>query len=419
MASESTAIESTYVVRRLGSEGDGIVETPDGPVFVPGALPGDRVTVAGGRVTGFTAATGADRRADMLCPHVGRCGGCSLQHLADELYARWKPTLLAGALAQHGIDAPIAPVVQVGHRTRRRAVLTAIRQGRSVEIGFRERQSHRLEPITACAVLLPEITASLPAIREIAGLLLQDKGEAHVTVLATRHGLDVAFDAGAAERGTEPRSAVARVARGHPIARLSLRGDPLFLSAMPVLDVAGIDVLPPPGAFVQAVRGAEEAMQAIVGTALAKAKRVADLFAGLGTFTFPAARRARVLAVDSDSALIAALGEAARKAQGLKAVETKVRDLLRDPLSPRELDAFDAVVLDPPRAGAKAQAEAIARSGVKTVVAVSCNPATLARDLRILVDGGLAIEAVTPIDQFLFTPHLETVAVLRRGRPRT
>ena len=185
--------------------------------------------------------------------------------------------------------------------------------------------------------------------------------------------------------------------------------------ASPSLRLGDAEVVPPPGAFVQAVAEAEAAMAALVAAAAAKAKRVADLFCGVGTFTFPLARTARVLAIDGDKGAIAALSAAARRVQGLKPIETKVRDLLQTPLSAKELDGLDAVIFDPPRAGAAAQAEQLARSKVPVVVAVSCNPATLARDARILVDGGYRLRAVTPIDQFLFSAHVEAVAVFERA----
>jgi 23S rRNA (uracil1939-C5)-methyltransferase len=207
-----------------------------------------------------------------------------------------------------------------------------------------------------------------------------------------------------------------RLAAKSRVIRLTVDREPVLIRAKPLLKVAGVAVEPPPGAFVQAAAEAEAAMTAAAVEAIrkARAKRVADLFSGLGAFTFALSLSARVLAVDSDRAMVTALAAAARGATGLKPIEAKVRDLFRDPLSPRELDAFDAVIFDPPRAGAKAQAEALAASKVKTVVAVSCNPATLARDLRTLVDGGYRLERAVAIDQFLFTSHLEAVAVLSR-----
>lgn len=403
-----------YQVLRLGIAGDGIIETPSGAQFVPGALPGDRVTrsVQGG--WDVIAASSPQRRREPLCPHVGKCGGCSLQHMSEDLYRAWKAGLLPEALRMHGLDAEIAPMLSVPLRSRRRAVLTARRSHGRVALGFHRLRSHDIEPISACAVLSQAIMAELPVLNDIAGILLPADGEARVSVIAADRGLDADFDGVKARPGPEERLAISNRLRATGILRLALGGDPLIVREEPTLKIGGVDVVSPPGAFVQAVSEAEAAMRDLAVAAIGKAKRVADLFSGIGTFTLGLARRARVLAVDSDRHLIGALQAAHKKAQGLKPIGCKIRDLMADPLSPKELEDFDAVLFDPPRAGAKRQAEALARSKVKTVIAVSCNPATLARDLRLLVDGDYRIEAVTPIDQFLYTPHLEAVAVLRR-----
>ena len=235
-----------------------------------------------------------------------------------------------------------------------------------------------------------------------------------LTVLATPAGLDIAVDAGRARPDRTAIGELGRLAIEHRLARIGIDGEPVIERARPVLGMGEVDVGVPPGAFVQAVQASEDAMRALIVAALDKPKRVADLFCGVGAFTFALARHASVLAMDSDAPAIAALAAAVRHAQGLRPVETRVRDLFREPLSARELEPFDAVVLDPPRAGAQAQARLLAGSQVRTVVAVSCDPGTLARDARILVDGGYDIAGVTPIDQFVFSAHVEMVAVLRR-----
>ena len=224
-----------------------------------------------------------------------------------------------------------------------------------------------------------------------------------LTVLLTHGGLDVSVSHDGRRPGPDAIAALAQIAAAHRIARITVNGEALVEHAAPTLSFAGASAVPPPGAFVQAAQAAELEISRLVVDAVGRSKRVADLFCGIGTFTLPLARLSRVLAVDGDQAAIAALDAAARRAQGLKPIETKLRDLFREPLSARELKDFDAVVFDPPRAGAKAQAERLAQSPVPLVVAVSCDPGTLARDLRILVDGGYSIEAVTPIDQFLFS----------------
>jgi 23S rRNA (uracil1939-C5)-methyltransferase len=233
-----------------------------------------------------------------------------------------------------------------------------------------------------------------------------------MTVLAARNGLDLALATHRPHPGVI--AALAAIAADNGIARIAVNGDVAVQRSAPVLPLAGVDVVPPPGAFVQAAETAEQDITRLLLGAIGKSRRVADLFCGLGTFTFAIARHARVLAVDGDAAAVAALGAAALRAQGLKPIETRTRDLFREPLSARELKGFDAVVFDPPRAGAKAQAAHLARSDVGLVAAVSCDPGTLARDVRILVDGGYHLESVTPIDQFLYSAHVEAVAVLRR-----
>ena len=199
------------------------------------------------------------------------------------------------------------------------------------------------------------------------------------------------------------------------IVRFSYAGDVIYQRDLPRIAMGRASVVVPAGVFLQASGLAERTMAALITGALGKkVRRVADLFAGVGAFTFPLAERQSVLAVDSDGDALAALRLAARGADGLKPIETKLRDLFREPLSRKELEGFDAVVFDPPRAGAKAQAEMIAKSKVPLAVAVSCNPATLARDVRILMDGGFRLQSLTPVDQFVYTAHVEAVAVLAR-----
>jgi 23S rRNA (uracil1939-C5)-methyltransferase len=256
------------------------------------------------------------------------------------------------------------------------------------------------------------MVAGLPALRAIAQVMPEH--ETRLTVLLTRGGLDISINHSARHLGPEAVAGLGRIAAEHRLARIAMNGDILLERTAPTLSFGGVDTVPPPGAFVQAAEAAELEIGRLVVDAIGRAKRVADLFCGIGTWTFPIARLSRVLAADGDQAAIDALSSASRRMQGLKPIETKVRDLFREPLSARELKDFDAVIFDPPRAGAKAQAERLAQSGVPLVAAVSCDPGTLARDLRILVDGGYRVESVTPIDQFLFSAHVEVVAVLRR-----
>jgi 23S rRNA (uracil1939-C5)-methyltransferase len=405
-------VTSEYDIVRLGAQGDGVAETPEGSRFVPFALPGERVRLTGPALPEVIVAS--SERVAPVCPHFGTCGGCVAQHMSGPLYGDWKRGIVVEALRQHGLAADVAPLVRVAPGSRRRAVLTARREGGGVVLGYHQRRSHELVAIAECPVLLPAIVAQLPGLRALADLLAAP--EIRMTVLHSQGGLDVSIEKGAQAVKPALFAALARVAAEHGLVRVAMGGQTIVERAEPVLSIGGVSVVPPPGAFVQAAEAAEHAMRDLIAGALGRAKRVADLFCGIGTWTFPIARRARVLAADGDHAALEALSTGARKAQGLKPIEVLRRDLFREPLSARELKGFDGVVFDPPRAGAKAQAEQLARSGVPVVVAVSCDPGTLARDLRILVDGDYRLGSVTPIDQFEFSAHVEAVAVLRRAK---
>jgi 23S rRNA (uracil1939-C5)-methyltransferase len=398
---------------RLGAQGDGIALGADGESFVPFALPGERVREGSQGLPAIMSSPSPERRAP-ICKHFGTCGGCVAQHMSDALYAEWKRGIVVEALRHRGLDPDVAPLARIPPATRRRAVLTAQRTASGVVLGYHRRRSHELFAVEECPVLTPAIVLQLAALRAVIATL--DATDVRVTVLATPSGLDVELDAEKPALASKVARLVQAAAPLARIARVSTNGATVFEHTRPMLDIDGTAVVPPPGAFVQAVGEAERLMAEAVLQATPKAKRIADLFTGIGTFTLRLARRARVLAIDSDRHAITALEAAARQAQGLKPIEVRVRDLFRDPLSPRELDVFDAVVFDPPYAGAKVQAEALARAKVPVVAAVSCNPATLARDLRILVNGGYRIERIVPIDQFLYSAHVETVAILRRGR---
>jgi 23S rRNA (uracil1939-C5)-methyltransferase len=398
---------------RLGAQGDGIALGADGERFVPFALPGERVRETPQGLPEILSSPSRARRQP-ICKHFGVCGGCVAQHMSDALYTDWKQNVVIDTLRRRGLDVDIAPLQRIPARSRRRAVFTAHRTRSGIVLGYHRRRSHELFAVEECPVLVPAIALRLAALRAIIAAL--DIADVRVTVLATPAGLDINLET---EKPVAPTNIARLVQAAAPqdrITRISINGETAFARARPAFDVDGAQIVPPPGAFVQAVAEAEQLMADAILEATSKARRIADLFAGIGTFTLRLARRARVTAIDSDRQAIIALETAARQAQGRKPIEVRVRDLFRDPLSPIELDTFDAVVFDPPYAGAKAQAETLARAKVPIVVAVSCNPATLARDLRSLVDGGYRIHQVIPIDQFLFSAHVEVVAILRRGR---
>jgi 23S rRNA (uracil1939-C5)-methyltransferase len=401
-------------ISRLGAQGDGIAEAGEGPVYVPFTLPGERIIadVEKGRGTLFDLPFRSPLRAEPICRHFGVCGGCALQHFEWNAYLEWKRQRVVDALRMEGIDALVEPVRAFGPHTRRRAAFAAMKSAGGLTFGYRRAQSHDIVDLRECPLLLPRFEAALPGLRGVVDTLLKP-GEARVTVTACDNGFDVGIEAvGGNLRPFSSAHGKATEAVG--IIRLTVGGDPLFSIAAPLVSLAGVAIEPPPGAFLQASGEAETAMTGIAMEALGKARKVADLFCGLGTFSFAIARRASVTAVENDRALLLALDAASRRARGIKPIKTLARDLMREPLSVAELNAFDAVLFDPPRAGALAQAGALAKSRVPKIIAMSCNPASFARDARVLIDGGYRLERLVPIDQFVFSAHVELVAVLTR-----
>lgn len=413
-------------IESVGGRGDGVAHLDGEQLFVPFTAPGDRVVarIEGRRGDGLAAVpievlVEGPGRAEPPCPHFSRCGGCSVQHLADPLYEVWKRGLLTTALARAGLGAaPVGPLVRVPPGSRRRAAFAFSRKRGATLLGFNARASHQVVDVGRCLLLEPALAAILPPLRALLAKTVADGEDGDVVVIATDDGLDVLVEA-EARLDLFDRETLAAFADAHDLARLTWRRpgagflDPIARRRPAVVSFAGVAVEPPPGGFLQPTRGGELAIAEAVLAGVGPAAAVADLFSGCGSFTFPLAVQGRTVhAVEGEEAPIRAL-EAAAHAEGLR-VTAEVRDLARRPLLAGELRKFQAVVFDPPRAGASAQAEQLAAAGPPTVVAVSCNPATLARDLKILADGGYRLDAVTPIDQFPFAAHLEAVAVLRR-----
>ncbi|MCR6630029.1 MAG: class I SAM-dependent RNA methyltransferase [Magnetospirillum sp.] len=413
-------------IEEIGARGDGVARLGGEVVFVPFTVPGDRVVarVEGRRGDGLAAAlievlVQGPGRAEPACPHFSRCGGCALQHVDDALYGEWKRGLLATQLARAGLgELPLAPLVRVPPGSRRRATFAFARRKHHALLGFNARASHAIIDVERCLLLEPALLALLPPLRTMLAAIVPDGEEGDVVVTQTESGLDVLVEADA-RLDLFDRERLAAFADAEDLARLSWRRpgagfiDPIARRRPAVVRFAGIAVEPAPGGFLQPTKGGEVAIAEAVVAAVGGAGSVVDLYSGCGSFTFPLAAGNRILhAVEGEEAPIRAL-EAAANAQSLR-VTTEVRDLARRPLLAPELKKYQAVVFDPPRAGASAQAEQLAEAGPPVVVAVSCNPATLARDLKILQGGGYRIEAVTPIDQFPFSAHLEAVAVCRR-----
>jgi 23S rRNA (uracil1939-C5)-methyltransferase len=409
----------------LGAQGDGTGTLDGTPVFVPGAMPGDLAAIAltDMRRNGIYAdligiLRESPDRADPPCHHFGRCGGCQLQYIGDAPYRAWVRDRAAMALAHHGFDAGLVlDLVITPRASRRRVALKALRVATGVVLGFNERKSHQIVDINMCPVTRPELVALFDPLRAALAKVLPQRMAATVHMTLTAGGVDLLVEA-PKELSLVDREALVAFAEENDIAALHWQDqgflDPVVIRREPVMNLSGTRVPLPPAAFIQASDEGEAALVDAVVAGCEGYGRVADLFCGIGTFTFPLAHHHQVLAVEGAKAALDALAGGVNMARGLKQVVTRHRDLFRRPLSRTELAMFDAVVFDPPRAGAKEQVAELAYADVARVVAVSCNPNTFSRDARMLADGGFRLESVLPVDQFLWSPHLELVGVFSR-----
>lgn len=399
-------------IERLGHLGDGIAP---GPVFVPRTLPGEQVagSILDGRMEDPRIAVPSPHRVRPPCRHFKACGACALQHASDDFVADWKVDQVRIALAAHGLDAPIRNLSTSAPGTRRRAVLAGRRTKKGATVGFHARASDTIVEVPDCRVLVPEIVALLPALSSLTRLGASRRGELTMIVTATRNGADIAASGGHALDGPL-RAALAGWAGQADIARLTWNDEKIAEIRAPEQDFDTIACVPPPGAFLQATRQGEQALQRAVAEAVGKAARVVDLFAGCGTFALPLARGAEVHAVESSAAMLQALDAAWRHHHGLKRITTETRDLFRRPLLPQDLAGAEAVVIDPPRAGAEAQMARIAESEVPRIAAVSCNPVTFARDAALLAGSGFRLDWIDVVDQFRWSPHIELAARFSR-----
>ncbi|MGB8896036.1 MAG: RNA methyltransferase [Pseudolabrys sp.] len=402
-------------IYRLGHRGDGVADTSDGPVYVPYTLPGETVTV--GPIAGHPDRrhlVHVDRpsheRIEPICKHFGACGGCALQHWSLAEYRLWKRSLVVEAMAQANVVAPVGDLIDAHGAGRRRAVLHARLGTHDVlEVGFTAPRAHHIVAIDECPILAPGLGGALRAAWAIAEMLKPAGKPLDIQATATHSGLDIDVR-GSGALNAERLTELARIAEAQSLARLTRHGELVAQRTQPLLQVGRAYVPLPPGAFLQATAEGEKTLARLVIEHIGKAKRVADLFAGIGTFALRLAETVRVSAADSDAGMIKALERGASTASGLKPVEAQTRDLFRRPFMASELKALDAVVFDPPRQGAEAQARELAKSAVPVVVAVSCDAATFTRDVKILIDGGYKLAAVTPVDQFRYSHHVEIVA---------
>ncbi|MFN4024948.1 MAG: class I SAM-dependent RNA methyltransferase [Hyphomonas sp.] len=406
----------SLTIDHIGAQGDGRAIEAGRWVSVPFTLPGETVRVSGegDRLALVAVETGSPDRAVPACRHFGRCGGCSLQHMASAPYADFKRDLIVRSLKARGLEPDVAETWVTPPGSRRRAALAARKSGKGAVLGFHGRKSHELIAIAECRVMRPAMVAALPGLGEIAARLLTGKEELSLLVTETESGLDLHVTGLAKETGRLARAEAAGAALRAGFARVSIEGEDVLTERTPRLPVGKAALLPPPGGFLQASAEAEAEMARLVMAHLGGTRAGADLFSGCGTFALRMAEHFPVHAAESGHAAIEALRAAAAAAALPYPVTAEVRDLFRRPLSAAELARFDGLVLDPARAGAAAQSAEIANAAIPRLAYVSCDPATLARDLRTLVDGGYRIVRIHPIDQFLWSAHVEAVALLEK-----
>jgi 23S rRNA (uracil1939-C5)-methyltransferase len=404
---------------RVAHRGDGVAETPAGPIFVPYTLPGETVEVESipghpDRRHLLRVETASPERIEPFCPHFGICGGCAIQHWTAPHYREWKRSLVVEALAQAGLDAPVDALIDAHGDGRRRATFHARLGARDIlEVGFAALRAHHIVGIDRCPVLAPSLDGAIPAAWAIAEALKPQNKPLDIQATATDAGIDMDVR-GSGALNAARMGVLARLAATHKLARITRHGELIAQRATPTVMVGRAHVTLPPGSFLLATAAGELALARLVQDHVGSAKVIADLFCGLGPFALRLAERARVMAFDADAGAIAALKQATNMTSGLKPIDAETRDLFKRPLYAQELKRVDALVFDPPRQGAEAQARELAKSAVPVVVAVSCNAATFARDARLLVDGGYRLKSITPVDQFRHSAHVEIVAKLER-----
>lgn len=414
----SQKITAELSIEAIGHRGDGIARNDaSAGTYVPFTLPGERILaeISGARGTLVEVIEPSPDRIDPICPVFETCGGCLLQHMAPEPYLEFKRQIIVNALQSHGLDHSVETPLAIPSASRRRAVFSAQRlKTGGLLFGFTERRSHAIADIETCPILLPALDKRLSDLRILAAIACGTKKLLKVQATATSTGLDVVLIDGKQDENTRQR--LAREALRLDIARVSFPADIIIETSIPSLQIDGTTLNPKPGTFLQAATESETILAQLAVDALkqAGAKTVVDLFCGIGAFAFRLARFAKVTGIDSDADALASLDHALRFSTGLKPIKAERRDLFRNPMTAKELNLFDAVLFDPPRAGAERQAQELARSKVKSVVAISCNPLTLARDLAILVAGGYRIRTIRPVDQFVFSTHIEVIALCDR-----
>ncbi len=400
----------------IGHKGDGVAHLNGNAVYVPFTLEGETLIIQGSgprRDILEIKQTSSDR-IEPICKHFGTCGGCQLQHMQEQTYLKWKMKLVTEPLSRVGITQTPEAIISFNDASRRKCVFNAQRTHQGMQLGFSEKARNEIVAIETCPILVSEINERLPLLRDLVNSVPTTKNPIRISVLSTENGLDISIEdakpLSAAERQILIKKTVA-----NKFTRLTINDEVLIKTAEPHIKIASTIISPPPAAFVQALKEAEDTMTDIVADFLKGCKQVADLYCGIGTFALKLAENSQVYAVEESQMALESLDQAWRQTGGiLKQVKTEKRNLERRPVTFGELKKMDGLVFDPPRAGAELQCKQIAKSRVKKVAAVSCNPTTLAVDLEILLASGFKIKRIIPIDQFKYTPHVEVVVLLER-----
>jgi 23S rRNA (uracil1939-C5)-methyltransferase len=415
--------EIDLTITELGAQGDGIATTNDGPVYVPFALPGEIVRALperskDGRIFAQLTEIVSPSPARVMpeCPHFTECGGCVLQHFASSDYTKWKCDLITTALARKGITGVnIGPMQISPPGSRRRARFSVLKRKGKVSLGFNAKRSRQIVDMQTCTVLRPRIVGVLPELKALLDATIANGDEIEVQVTDSDAGLDIwlivdgALDLAKRER-------LVAFAEAQDIARISWGEPPELLAERrpPVIDYGGIKLAPPTGAFLQATVEGETSLITLICSWLRGSQAALDLYAGCGAFALSLGKHMKVHAVDIAGDHLDALDKARRFARNMREISVERRNLKRRPVLANEMKEFDALVFDPPRAGAKEQCEEIAASDLSRVVAVSCNPSTFARDAQILACAGFEMTELVPVDQFLWNPHVELAARFER-----
>lgn len=406
-----------FKIERLSWQGDGIASVRSDDVYVPYALAGETVEgdIANGICHDVRILEPVSDRIKPACRHFKKCGGCALQHASDALLADWKTQLVQGTLSLNHIETDFRSIKVSPAHSRRRAVFSAKRTKKSAEVGFHKRNSDILIDLLECPLMHPMIMQGFDAYRELAKIGCSRKTEIRIGVTVCENGLDVDVT-DAKDLEAKQTETLATFAASNNFARISWNGEVIAQIKPPTQKFGAGHVIPPSGSFLQATHDGESALVNAALETLSGCKRVLDLFSGSGTFTLPLAQIAEVHAVETVPAMLEALTTGWRKAVGTKDVTTETRDLFYRPLMQDELKAFDGVVIDPPRAGALEQTKILAKSNIRKISFVSCNPATFARDAKTLINGGYTLDWVQVVDQFRWSSHVELVAQFSLAR---